>query len=187
MQGNWPAVIYPAAGVAAAGLQTPLWQRLTMPALGLGFGLSLLIYAQATLWLVPLPPGRDPIAGQMAGWASLAAEVDRVRQQTNARFVAADQYGLAAELARMLPGNVTVLGGGMRWTQTNLPRAALAGELGILVRRAGDDEGSGEMPWSEPTEIGQLTRQLGNGTVETFRLDRVTAKPGAAVVTLPRP
>jgi 4-amino-4-deoxy-L-arabinose transferase-like glycosyltransferase len=187
VQGNWPAIIYPAAGVAGAGLQGPLWRRLTGPALGLGFGLSLLLYAQATLWLVPLPAERDPVAGQLAGWVALAAQVDQVRQQTGARFVAADQYGLAAELARTLPDNVIVLGGGMRWTQTGLPRADLAGEPGILVRRARAGEEPNEMLWSDATGITQLARRLGNRTIERFRLDRVVARPGAVVVTLPRP
>jgi 4-amino-4-deoxy-L-arabinose transferase-like glycosyltransferase len=187
VQGNWPAVIYPAAAVAAAGLETTLWRRLTAPALGLGLGMSLLLYAQATLWLAPLTARSDPIAVQLAGWNAFANQVDRVRQQSGARFVTADQYGLAAELARTLPAGVTVLGGGMRWTQVNLPPAEAAGEFGILVHRAGRGEEPNEMLWSDPTEITKISRTLDGDTVEVFQLDRVAAKPGAALVTLPRP
>ena len=34
VQGNWPAIIYPAAAIAAAGLQAPAWRRLHVPAVG---------------------------------------------------------------------------------------------------------------------------------------------------------
>ena len=48
-------------------------------------------------------------------------------------FVAADQYGLAAELARYLPAAVPVIAIGPRWSSFNLPPAAVDGMTGILV------------------------------------------------------
>ena len=103
VQGNWPAVIYPAAAIAAGGLSAPIWRRMLPPSIALGLGITLLVYLQAGTALLPVPAGVDPIARQLAGWDTLAVQVDAVRRQAGADFVAADQYGVAAELARTLP------------------------------------------------------------------------------------
>ena len=81
VQGNWPAVIYPAASIAAAGLSAPIWERLFRPAIALGLVVTLLVYLQAGVALLPLPAGIDPIARQLAGWDSLADQVDAVARR----------------------------------------------------------------------------------------------------------
>lgn len=185
VQGNWPAIIYPAAVIAAAGLQGPTWQRLRTPALVLGFGITLLAYGQAVF--APLPARLDPTARYLDGWAGLAADIDAVRREAGASFIACDQYGVAAELARLLPQEVPVIGAEPRWGYVALPPAHLGGRTGILVRNAG--HGSVAFgPWSDVTEIGLVERKRGSDVIETFRLFRATAtaEPAVAAVVLPR-
>jgi 4-amino-4-deoxy-L-arabinose transferase-like glycosyltransferase len=188
VQGNWPAIIYPAAAIAAIGLEAPGWQRLHVPAVALGLAITLLVYLQGTLGLLPLPVRIDPIALRMAGWGALANATEAARRQAGADFVAADDYGVAAELARALPSDVTMIGVEPRWALFDLRLASVAGKVGILVlsaRGGGDVDGG---PWSGVTEIGQAARTSGATSVETFRLYRVNG--GAATnssVELPRP
>ncbi len=185
VQGNWPAVIYPAAAIAAGGLRAPIWRRLMPPAIALGLGITLLVYLQASVPL--LPAGIDPIARQLAGWDALAVQVDAVRREVGASYVAADQYGVASKLARTMPRGVTVIGVQSRWAHIDVPRADLKGQLGILVSSARRDSEPDAAPWSVLTEIGEVQRRRGAAAVETFRLFRVAVAETADVVTLPRP
>jgi 4-amino-4-deoxy-L-arabinose transferase-like glycosyltransferase len=166
VQGNWPAIIYPAAAIGTVSLQAPAWRRLWSPAVILGFAITLLVYAQASFNLLPLPIRLDPIALILSGWDKFAGQISAIRQQAEATYIASDEYGVAAELAHALPA--PVIGVDPRWSLMNLPHAAVAGQVGILVH-----SGSGEpdrTPWSTMTELGDLTRGL-----QKFRVYRVTA------------
>ena len=77
VQGNWPAILYPAASIAATGLHSRLWLRLRWPAVALGVAITLLVYLQATSFVLPFPPRLDPIARELAGWDGLARSVGR--------------------------------------------------------------------------------------------------------------
>ncbi|MDR3535910.1 MAG: glycosyltransferase family 39 protein [Acetobacteraceae bacterium] len=184
VQGNWPAILYPAACIAAAGLVGPAWERLQRPAVVLGLAITAAIYVQAAAGVLPVPPKRDPIALQLRGWTELAAQVEAVRQQTGARFVAADQYALAGELAHALPADVSVIGVEARWALTALPPAAPGDASGLLVRNARRDDAIDPTLWRDVTPVGEAAR----GSIDTFRLYRVTAAPGLRdAVWLPRP
>ncbi len=176
VQGNWPAVIYPAAAIAGGGLSVPGWRRLHGPAVALGLAITLLVYAQATLGLLPVPASVvDPIALRLAGWRALAADVNAARQQSGASFVAVDQYATASKLARELPAGVAVVGVDPRWSSFDLPTASVVGQVGVLVRsdRLGGD--ADRTVWSSVTEIGKAERTHGAVVVETFWLYRVVA------------
>jgi hypothetical protein len=186
VQGNWPAIVYPAAAIAATGSWSPIWHRLTTPAIATGLAITLLAYLLA---IVPLlPAGIDPIARQLEGWDAFARQVEAAQREAGAAFVAADQYGVAAKLTRALPADVRMVSVDGRWAQTDLPRTAIAGQTGILVnnaRMAGARSGG---PWSTLTEIGQAARQRGGATIEQFWIYRVTGAADAkAAVVLPRP
>jgi 4-amino-4-deoxy-L-arabinose transferase-like glycosyltransferase len=186
VQGNWPAIIYPAAAIAAAGLQAPAWQRLYRPGVAIGLAITLLAYLQAGLGLLPLPVRLDPIALRLAGWDALAAGVEAARVQAGAGFVAADQYGVAAELARLLPPGVAVIGVEPRWALFNLAPATTANRTGILVRsaRSGDAD---RTQWSSVTDLGRVDRKRGGDEVEAFRLYRVSGGADTLpAVMLPR-
>jgi 4-amino-4-deoxy-L-arabinose transferase-like glycosyltransferase len=166
VQGNWPAIIYPAAAVGTVRLQAPAWRRLWTPAVILGFAITLLVYAQASFNLLALPVRLDPIALVLSGWDRLAAQIDTIREQSEAAYIASDEYGVAAELAHALPA--PVVGIDPRWALMDLPYAAIAGQVGILVH-----SGTGEpnhTPWSAITEVGELARGL-----QKIRVFRVTA------------
>ena len=187
VQGNWPAIIYPAAAIAACGLRAPTWQRLYVPGVALGLAITLLVYLQASVTLLPLPVRLDPIALRLAGWDTLAAQVEVVRRQVGASFVAADQYGVAAELTRSLPVGTPVIGVEPRWALFDLPAASVAGQVGILVRSARHGGDPDPTPWSSLTDAGQSDRKRGTTQVEAFRLYRVIGRQDAAAALLPRP
>lgn len=184
VQGNWPAILYPAAAIAAAGLDGRRWRRLRWPAVGLGLAITLLVYVQASNFALTLPPGIDPIAHQLAGWDGLAKSVDAVRRTEAAGFVAADEYGVAAELARALPADVTMLGVEQRWRLFRLPAAEVGDTAGILVRRAGS---SAPIGWREARMIGEVQRSSHGVAVQRFALWRVAEPlPSLPAVVLPR-
>jgi hypothetical protein len=184
VQGNWPAIIYPAAVVAATGLVTPRWQRLRGPAVVLGFAITFGVYVQA-LW-APLPlPGRvDPLARELGAWPALADAVEAVRVRQGAQFVAAEQYGLAGELALHLPPDVVVVGVEPRWALFDLPAADISGRTGILVRSERRGGSPDPADWSEIVPIGEVTRMQ----AESYRIYRVTGRAGdVAAAVMPRP
>jgi hypothetical protein len=126
VQGNWPAVIYPAAVIAAL-LAGARWR--TAGTL-LGLGLGVLVLAQFALGLVRLPGNwgellvRPGMAQQFAKSVAGAAG--------NEAFVASDDYGDASLLAWYLPAQTPVVAIGNRWKEFDLPSAAA-----LLVRAPG--------------------------------------------------
>lgn len=188
VQANWPAILYPSATIAAAGLERRLWTRLAMPAVALGFIITGFAYMQASLSPFPLPPRLDPTAERLAGWSQLAAQVETARRATDASFVAADEYGIAAELARNLPHNVQVVGAERRWGLFALPRVNLVGKTGLLVRSARRATAIAEAPWAGLHPAGVAERRRRGQLIESFRLYRVSGtRSPVPEVALPRP
>jgi hypothetical protein len=184
VQGNWPAILYPAAAVAAAGLDSRRWLRLRWPAVALGLVMTLLVYIQAASFALALPPRVDPIARELAGWDRLAASVDAVRRAQAVGFVASDDYGVAAELARALPADTTMLGVDQRWRLFRLPAAQVGDAAGVLLRSAGGGEPVG---WREARLIGEALRSSHGVAVQRFALWRVAGpSPSLPAVVLPR-
>jgi 4-amino-4-deoxy-L-arabinose transferase-like glycosyltransferase len=183
VQPNWPAICYPTAAVAAAGLSGRFWLRLRIPAIALGLLITGAVYVQAAFSPLSLPSKRDPIALQMRGWQGLAAMVEDVWRRRGASFVAADQYGLAAELARYLPAAVPVIAIGPRWSSFNLPPAAVDGTTGILV----EPDRHATPIWPALEEIGTAAREHHGVAIETYRLYRVIPDHSTSAVRLPHP
>ncbi len=164
VQANWPAIIAPGACIAAACLPAATVSRWLKPALALGFGTTMLVYAQSAIALFPLPPARDPTALQLAGWSAFATQL----AVTQAPFVTADDYATTAELAFHAPQGVVVAGFDPRWQYLTFPpSAALAGKSGILVTRRANS--------ACPILLGTLTRRSSHGPVMTYRLCSFTA------------
>jgi 4-amino-4-deoxy-L-arabinose transferase-like glycosyltransferase len=185
VQGNWPAIVYPAAVIAACGLVTPRWQRLRAPAVAVGFAITLLVYGLA---IAPPLPGRlDPLARQLAAWPALADAVAKVARQDGARFVAADQYGVAGELALDMPPGVAVLGVEPRWSLFALPVAAIGGQTGILVRSERRHDAPPADEWSAAVPMAEVARMQNGSPAETYRLYRVTGRAGVTAAEMPRP
>ncbi|MFT9089749.1 MAG: glycosyltransferase family 39 protein [Gluconacetobacter sp.] len=172
VQANWPVLLYPAMAILAA---SPVW-RFWRAGAALGFALTLLVYLQSTLAPVSLSPHLDITLRQMAGWRGLARAVDGLAAPGG--FVAADEYGLASELALALPRR-TVIGIEPRWALFALPRPA--GGSGVFLcsmRRLRDLDLS---PFSSATRIGTVERARKGNVAERYAVFRVTLAPGSPV------
>jgi 4-amino-4-deoxy-L-arabinose transferase-like glycosyltransferase len=156
VQGNWPAILYPAAAMAAAGMEPGRWDRWLRPSLVMGLVFTAVVYLQAATFALPLPPRLDPIVRQLGGWRTLTQQLQAESTRIGAAYVTADQYGVAAELAWMLPPTLPVVASDARWAFTTLPRVVLAGRTGLMVRRAADrgDPDSGD--WKSAERLSRM-------------------------------
>jgi len=189
VQANWPSVIYPAAALAAAGWAAG-WVRWQRPATALGLAVTALVWVQAASGALPLPRILDPTLMRVGGWQELARAVDQVATQDDAQFVASDNYGHAALLARLLPASLPVLGVDTRWALFDLPdaRPQIAGRHGLLLRSSRRADPPGGADWSQMTPVATLARSRSGVVAETYRLYRVTGRAGSEpIVALPRP
>ncbi|WP_338662704.1 glycosyltransferase family 39 protein [Pararoseomonas sp. SCSIO 73927] len=182
VQGNWPAVLYPAASIAAAGFAAARWQRIGA---WIGGGMTLAVLLQAGFSPVPLPRAADPTLARLAGWPELARDVEAARAAAGADFVAAEEYGLAAQLALHLPPGMPVVAVGGRWDLFTLPRPS-AGRAGLMLRSLRRGEGAPLWPGAAP--LGEVVRAREGVEAERYRLFRVETPPGEEpAALLPRP
>lgn len=188
VQANWPAILYPAALLAAARLPKP-WTRLRPAAILLGFGLTGLVWTQAALAPLALPMMRDPTLLRLGGWQRWAAEIDQAATAQNATFIVDDNYGQAALLARLLPHQRLVLGLDPRWSVFNLATPSLPpGTTGLLVRTARRADTPEDPAWSSITRLGMIARSRNDMVAEQFHLYRViTAGAASDLAVMPRP
>ncbi|MBU8540056.1 glycosyltransferase family 39 protein [Falsiroseomonas tokyonensis] len=188
VQGNWPAILYPAACIAAAAFLTPRLARLRRPAVILGFVLALAVYLQAAFAPLPLGRRQDPTLARLGGWPELAQAVEAERRRIGAGFVAAEEYGLAAELALHLPPGIPVLALNPRWALFNLPRP-VPGVTGLLVQSERRDSAP-DWPGAElvEREDGPLVRARRGIEAERYRAFRIETRPDLPpTAILPRP
>ncbi len=174
VEANWPAIILPTAFLAAACVAEPILARWLRPALGLGFGVSLLVYAQAIAAPFAIPAGSDPTALQLIGWQGWADNI----AARNPVFLTSDEYAVAAELAFNTPENVPVTGFGARWHDFDLPPAnSPTGAIGILVTRRTDTPC--------PDLAGMAYRRRDGEIIAQYRICKFAVVPG--MVLLPHP
>jgi 4-amino-4-deoxy-L-arabinose transferase-like glycosyltransferase len=189
VQGNWPAILYPAAAIAGAALlRAPAWLRLRVPALVLGGVMTAAAYVQASAAPLPLPRRQDPTLARLGGWPGLAAAVEVAALQHGAGFVATEEYGLAAQLAWHLPPGRVVIAMDQRWRHFGLA-APPPGVTGMLVRSERRGEGPPLWPGAErlPGPDGRVLRVRRGIEAEAYRLHRVATAPGQpAAAVLPR-
>ncbi|MBP0443909.1 glycosyltransferase family 39 protein [Roseomonas sp. SSH11] len=182
VQGNWPAILYPGASLAAAAFTALRWQRIGA---WLGGALSAVVLLQAGLAPLALPRSADPTLARLGGWPDLARQVNEARLQAGASFIAAEEYGLAAELALHLPPGVPVVAIGDRWDLFNLP-APPDGQGGVMLRSLRRGEGPSLWPGAAP--IGEIIRSRSGVEAECYRLLRVETPAGEQpMALLPRP
>ncbi|HWL81875.1 MAG TPA: glycosyltransferase family 39 protein [Roseomonas sp.] len=183
VQGNWPAILYPTACIAAAACLGPRWARWRKPGIILGLALTLVVLVQAAFAPIPLPRRNDPTLARLGGWDSFAAQVEQARRAQGAAFVATEEYGLASELALHLPAGVRVVALGDRWDLFDLPAPA-AWQAGILVRST--RRGEGPPLWPSAKETGELVRSRKGIEAERYNLYSVSVpSQGPPMVLLP--
>jgi 4-amino-4-deoxy-L-arabinose transferase-like glycosyltransferase len=180
VQANWVAILYPTAALAAAAF-CPRWQR---PAASLGLALTALLYLQASLAPFPLPRALDPTL-RLAGFDALSAATAAAARQDGAAFIGSEEYGLASLLAWHGNG-LPVLGNEPRWTVFDRP-AAVTSAPGLLIISARHTAGPNPDLWQTATLLGTLDRGRHGIVAETYRLYRVTLRPGAPAIQLPGP
>ena len=189
VQGNWPAVVYPAAALAGAGLTGRFWVRLRVPAVALGGVITLLVYLQATLAPVPAVPahGPDPAStrgmartgpvgrfGDRAGGGGLRRGGRlRYRRRTcprSPRRAVGHRRRASLEAVRSPAGRA---GGPRRSARAEPP-----------ARRRSRPDTSGP----RPRRSAALRRARDGIVAEEFRVYRVTGREGGGpAVVLPRP
>ncbi len=182
VQGNWPAIIYPALTVAAAGMT--LRRGWWIGASALGFALTALVYLQAATSVFPLPPRLDAVAMRLAGWDLLSDQVAAAGKAMGADFVVADGYAPTSELAWWLPQDMRAVGTGERWQLFDLPRANLAGHAGMLLQDARRMDPPDPALWDQAEMIGKAQRPQ-SGTAG-FVVYRVMPRGDTRSVILPR-
>jgi 4-amino-4-deoxy-L-arabinose transferase-like glycosyltransferase len=203
VKGNWPAVAWPAAMIAAVAFwqagRAPRW--LVRSALGLAAFFTVYLHLAPVVPALPFPARDDTTRG----WRALAARVQAERERIGpGAFVIGCYYKTAALLHYYLPGRPSTssseaLGGnGLQfrfWTDPALRE----GRQGIVVR---DDRDRGpwcpemesacrpleELPWLEVERPGMwdLSGRLPR-RVATFRLWRCRYAGAPAGGATPRP
>ncbi|MGG5889593.1 glycosyltransferase family 39 protein [Falsiroseomonas sp. HC035] len=185
VQGNWPGILYPAACIAAAAFLPPRLARWPRPAVALGAVLALAVYIQAAFAPLPLPRRLDPTLARLGGWPELAEAAEQERQRLGAGFVAAEEYGLAAQLALRMPPGIPVVALDPRWRLFNLPRP-ISGVTGLLVQSERRST-TPQWPGAVPLDV-TLSRARGGIEAERYRLFTVETTPGLPpAAVLPRP
>lgn len=188
VQGNWPAILYPAACIAAVAYLPRRLDAWRKPAVGLGLVLALAGYVQAAFAPLPLGRRQDPTLARLGGWDDFAAAVEAERRSLGAGFVAAEEYGLASQLALRLPPGVPVVALHGRWALFGLPRPQ-PGVTGLLVQSERRDSAP---DWPEaqpvPRAEGALVRARRGIPAERYRVFRVETRAGMPpAALLPRP
>ncbi len=173
VQGNWPAVLYPAASKVrrppACSTALPvLAAGSIVPSAGLGLAVSAIVYAHVITAWPSVAGGRDPVARQLFGWDDLAARVEAAREGAGGSFVAAEPFGLASELAWTVSVQTEVLNAGAHFSGPNVPRYRTAAGRGILVR----PERYGETPdparWHVIERLAGVARAGGGVEIERY-------------------
>ncbi len=184
VQANWPAIVYPAAAVCAAGLGWRLWR----PAVALGLAVTVLAYVQGAAAPFPLPRRLDPILIRLGGWDGVSRDLEVMRRQQGVGWVASEAYGLASLLAWRAPPGVPVLGAEDRWTLFRLSQVAST-EPGLLLVSQRRSAPPDPAYWATARQIGQVVRTRGSAPdgveAERFRVYLVTQRPGAFFARLP--
>jgi hypothetical protein len=175
-------VIFPGATLAAAcAPKTRFWPQ----ASALGLLIAAFVFLQAAAAPIALPRFLDFTLIRLAGWSDLAGKIFVVQSREKSAFIAADDYGLAAELAFRL--HTPVLGVEPRWRFFgSLATEGLAGRTGLLVRSEREYGGPNRHVWSSIVPLGSIERARSGVVAETYQLFRVTGGPDAAGAYLPQ-
>ena len=163
VQGNWPAPLYPALALLAAGALTPSWRRIAPVAAALGVTLAAAAYLHLATGWPALGPG-DPTL-RIGGWREIAARVFVFARDRDARFVLAHGYA-ATSLLSFYGGETVEAGEPERWTFR--PPVDASGN-GIAFGPPGfADELRRRFAHVAPRET--ITRRVGGMGLETYQL-----------------
>ncbi len=161
VQANWPAVLYPGATLAACAAA-----RYWRAASAVGAVCASAVYVQAAAPVLALPRAADFTLIRLAGWSDLAGQVFAARLASGSQAVAADEYGLASELAFRLRG--PVVGAELRWAYFALPHPPLTDAVVLLVRSAREHGGPDPRFWADIRLVGHGQRARAGELAEAY-------------------
>ena len=185
VEANWPAPAYiPAIVLLSIASWTPRGEKWLRGGIALAAVMSILIYVQALIPILPLKPAKDPIA-RAFGWTELAAAADStaniVRAETNRRtWLGGDRYQEASELALHARGRPTTFSTNLAgrvnqfdlWPQFSL-RATAGDNLVLVVDDSEQPHGAvaALQPFFDEARRGALvTLRRGRGEIGVRRI-----------------
>ena len=183
VQGHWLAPMYPTlalvAAAAAAVVPDSGRQRLRAVVFPLGAGLSLVGFFLVINPGGVLPPWLDP-NGANRGWSETAAEIERIRLDTDTTWIATTHYSSNAALHWALRHTGTPthdIRDRIRYAFAPESSEFLLDSPALLVTTGSADDVAGCFATLEP--LGAVDRtNLGGTAVQTFHLYRATdARP----------
>ena len=185
VEANWPAPAYiPAIVLLSVASSTPRGEKWFKGGIGFAAVMSVLIYVQALIPILPLKPSKDPIA-RAFGWTELTTAADStataVGAETNRRtWLGGDRYQEASELALHLRGHPTTFSTNLagRVNQFDLwpgfsRRAAVGDNLVLVVDDSEEMPGavSALQPFFDEARRGALvTLRRGRGEIGLRRI-----------------
>ncbi|MEP6493982.1 MAG: glycosyltransferase family 39 protein [bacterium] len=171
---NWPAPAYIPAIVLLATMRFGTrGEKWLTGGIGLAAALTLVIYAQAVVPILPIPPQKDPI-GRAFGWRELTARADSVAQSLSTEtrattWLGGDRYQEAAELALQSPSHPTTFALNLsgRENQYDLwPKFSAVARPGDNLLLVLDDS---DVPHSTVVAVGPNFAGLRRGDLVTLR------------------
>ena len=180
VQGHWLAPIVPTLALAAAAAaETAGLAWAPLASLVLPLGVSAMIVG-LTMGLNPgnVIPQQFDVGQVIRGWDTFAAEVDQLRRQSGAAWIAASYYGVYSELAYHLPARgvpIIAIDERVRYAYAPPPDPALLARPVLIVVRSGTRLSD---CFANLTPAGTIQRHVGTriyGTYEAFRADRASS------------
>jgi 4-amino-4-deoxy-L-arabinose transferase-like glycosyltransferase len=162
---HWLAPAFPALTVAAVavaetiGEDQKILRRIRTDVVPLSLAAMVVVYAYATTPANRYFPGRDPVESTR-GWPEFANEVEALRQQTGAAWIATNQYPLTGELSYELRDRAVVIPvtERMRYTFAPPPAAGVLQGPALLVVDTGTDMRPFRACFATLTKVGEIDR-----------------------------
>jgi 4-amino-4-deoxy-L-arabinose transferase-like glycosyltransferase len=188
VQGNWPSFLYPAFALAAAAAclrieQTPasaflrVSRRIALPFASV---MLAIVYAQA-LWGI-VPKVRDPVSRLLAvGMGPVAAEIDRLRSQTQARAVLTTGYALTGWLSFYLPSHppVVQINERLRYLdEPEPPQHLFQGPLLYVTEPRNDQSALLAMRFARIVRLADVARTRNGATIDRYSVYSVSGLKG---------
>jgi 4-amino-4-deoxy-L-arabinose transferase-like glycosyltransferase len=186
---QWPSPAYPTAIVAACAsflhladdrARHPILSRAFAAAPWLALAMTVAMYLQMTIAIVPVPAAADPLS-RFAGWAGLARDARAAMIGDGASYIATSEYGTNGALSFYLP-DVLVFQASQAIRYTNEPpldQSRLIGTTGIYLTAMRFDDSAGLRPHFDSVELlGTIQRTRSGDPIEPFRIYRLTGYRG---------
>jgi 4-amino-4-deoxy-L-arabinose transferase-like glycosyltransferase len=179
VEGNWPAPIYPTLAIAAAAAAQSAgarWDGLRALTFPVG---AILVVLGLVLTGNPgnvLPPSLDP-GLTLRGWDKAAADLEALRKENSATWIAGTNYASAAALAYRMRGvPVVPVAQRVRYAYASAPDAALLTQPVLIA---------GETDWLArcfpgATQVGTLERPSGATVIATLPVFRAAGAAAGA-------